>query len=513
MGELVEQIIVYGLAGLAAIGALYGMIAAVALTRLVSRREAAFKAAPPPEGDPPAVSLLVPVAGLDPAFVGSARAYLAQRYPGPLEVIFCVLDPGDPAVGAAQRALADAAHDDTPGAPTGRLAIGKGRSLSPNRKVSNLAQGLAAAKHDLIVMADADMRPAPDFVRRMVAPLVGDAAVGLSTALYRSHEPHGLGGILEALAIDADFIPAVAVAQTLGPVRFALGAAIAIRRDTFKRIGGLEPLGRYIGEDYHLGRLVAERAGRVEFAPCVLPTHVGNVTFGDHFRHQLRWARTVRTQRPWGYLGLGLTNPFVPALALAWLLPEIWTGAILSGVVTARGVSALLSALTLRSRGAFWRSFLLPLHDLVRFGIWLLGALGGRVTWRGKRYRIGRDGVIVPGELDAEEPEPLPKPRAPERTELGIVGPALAFAVGGMAGVEVHLGRPGAELAEQRVHEGLGHAERPKHAEAALDVAQAGGADPRRGAGREALEDEAVQARPGAVARVEPGDDVGGLAR
>ncbi|HVY63047.1 MAG TPA: glycosyltransferase, partial [Planctomycetota bacterium] len=284
-------VVTIALAALSAAGAGYCVFAAAALARLLARARREHHG----RGRPVApVSLLVPVAGADPAFPESARDFLAQRDAGEHEVVFCVLDPADR--GAIEAARAAIAAAKLP-AERARVAVGNGRSSGPNRKVSNLAQGIAAARFDVIAMVDADMRPEPDFLERLVAPLL-DRGAALSTSLYRGHDPRGVGGAFEALAIDADFIPSVAVAQALEPVRFALGAAIALRREALAAIGGIEPLGRYIGEDYHLGRLVAERVGPVAFAPAVLPTHIGHMTLAAHVRHQVRWARTVRAQRP-----------------------------------------------------------------------------------------------------------------------------------------------------------------------------------------------------------------------
>jgi ceramide glucosyltransferase len=454
-------VVTIALAGLAAAGAGYCLFAAAALRRLLANARRAYER----RGRPTLpVSLLVPVAGADPAFPASARDFLAQRYEGGHEVVFCVLDPDDRgAIDAARAAIAEA------GLPPerARVSVGDGRSAGPNRKVSNLAQGIACARHDVIAMADADMRPAPDFLERLVAPLV-DPAVALSTSLYRGHEPRGIGGAFEALAIDADFIPSVAVAQALEPVRFALGAAIALRRAALAAVGGIEPLGRYIGEDYHLGRLVAERVGPVEFAPAVLPTHVGRMSVAAHIRHQVRWARTVRAQRPAGYLGLVATNPLVPALAALALARTPWAAALVAAVIAVRAAASIAGAATLGSSGALGRAALLPAHDLVRFGIWLAGALGGDVVWRGRRYRIARDGVIVPSEADPERLEAGAQAAAPQRRELRVVR-----AVGRVAGVEVDLGEARLEPLEEPLDEALGHAERPQDA-----VAPRGMGDP-----------------------------------
>src|SRR5262245_40882323 len=126
-------VVTIALAGLAAAGAGYCVFAAVALRRLLAAAGRDYERR---RGAPEPVSLLVPLAGADPAFPASARDFLAQRYAGALEVIFCVLDPADR--GAVEAARAAVAESGLP-PERARVAVGDGRSSGPNRKVSNLA--------------------------------------------------------------------------------------------------------------------------------------------------------------------------------------------------------------------------------------------------------------------------------------------------------------------------------------------------------------------------------------
>jgi ceramide glucosyltransferase len=43
-------------------------------------------------------------------------------------------------------------------------------------------------------------------------------------------------------------------------------------------------------------------------------------------------------------------------------------------------------------RQPFW---LVPLHDLIAFAIYLASFAGSTVTWRGYRYRVAQDGTMV----------------------------------------------------------------------------------------------------------------------
>jgi ceramide glucosyltransferase len=40
-------------------------------------------------------------------------------------------------------------------------------------------------------------------------------------------------------------------------------------------------------------------------------------------------------------------------------------------------------------------AWLIPLHDLAAFGVYLASFAGSRVTWRRYRYRVASDGTLV----------------------------------------------------------------------------------------------------------------------
>ena len=190
--------------------------ASLGLTRHVltapRRRFATARANP---GAVPAVSMLKPVRGHDHEALENFASFLAQDYPARYEVIFAVADPDDPAVETVRRLQAQA-----PGAPV-RLVVSP--TDLPNPKVALLAAAAAAARHDILLVSDSDMRVTPDYLRRVVAPL-DDPAVGLVTCPYRGSHLTTLTARLEALYMVASFIPMVATAR-LGVGYWCVGDA------------------------------------------------------------------------------------------------------------------------------------------------------------------------------------------------------------------------------------------------------------------------------------------------
>src|SRR5262249_28815295 len=150
---------------------------------------------------------------------------------------------------------------------------------------------------------DSDIRIQRDYLRRVIAPLA-DPTVGLVTCLYRGIPNETFGSRLESLGISTDFCPGVLVARQIEEINFGLGSTLAFRRGDLRAIGGFESLADYLADDYQLGRRIAERGLKVELSDVVVNTFLPRYSFSDFFSHQLRWARTIRDSRFWGYVGL-----------------------------------------------------------------------------------------------------------------------------------------------------------------------------------------------------------------
>ena len=120
-----------------------------------------------------------------------------QDYPE-YEIIFGVSDPNDPAIERVKKL-----QREFPDRKIQLLVCSK--IVGTNVKVSNLAQMLAEARYDWLIVNDSDIRVEPDYLRRVTAPLA-DPRIGMVTCLYRGGRAM-LGSHLEGLGISTDFCP------------------------------------------------------------------------------------------------------------------------------------------------------------------------------------------------------------------------------------------------------------------------------------------------------------------
>src|SRR5262249_35129363 len=189
------------------------------------------------------------------------------------------------------------------------------RSSGSNQKVANLENMLAAARHDIIVLADSDMRVDRHYLAAVTAPLQ-DPRNGVVTCLYKGVSTGGKWSEFGAMYINFGFLPGALVAEALGLGGGCFGATIALRRDPLERIGGFVRLRDELADDHRIGDEARALGFAVVLSPYVVEAHVAEPTFADLWQHELRWARTVRMIAPAGFAGSVLSHP-VPIAALA----------------------------------------------------------------------------------------------------------------------------------------------------------------------------------------------------
>lgn len=336
----------------------------------------------------PPVTILKPVRGIDPRMYAGFASHCWQDYAGEFEILFGVSNMDDPAVAEIERLRREF--------PDRAIRLVECRErLGTSGKVSNLVQMLRAARYEHVLINDSDIRVSPGYLTRVMA-CFADPRVGMVTAPYVGRtEAAGraltVWARLEALGISTDFLPGVLTARMLeGGIRFGLGSTLAVSRTVLDDAGGLEPLVDYLADDYEIGARVAGAGYRVELCREIVQTTVPAYGFRGFVNHQLRWARSTRDSRRWGYVGLGITY-CVPWALLNCVASgfALWSFTLLSMVLLARVAVALSVGVGVLRDGQVLRDiWLLPLRDLLALGFWGWSFASDTVVWRGERFRL-----------------------------------------------------------------------------------------------------------------------------
>jgi ceramide glucosyltransferase len=383
---------VSSLALAAALPAVAGIAQAIAgawLTRRFAAQAVHARAAP--LLSPPSVTILKPLHGDEPLLEAALASTVAQDYPS-MQVVFGVQREDDPAL-----ALLDSLRQRFPDADL--AVVVDPRSHGANPKIGNLINMLPAAKHDVLVIADSDLHVAPDWLTRVVAALEPPGA-GLACTLYAGLPATGaLAERLAAMQITHTFLPGAVLSRALGR-QDCLGATMALRRETLTRIGGFEALVNHLADDNVLGRRVRALGLAIALAGTVPETTVPEATLAALWRHELRWARTIRRLVPGQFAASVLQYPIVWAMLAivlsggAWWTWSLFETAWLARAFATRMINRALRPLLppppvagLAFRAPLW---LLPLRELLSIAVMLASYAGLTVDWRGQPLQADR---------------------------------------------------------------------------------------------------------------------------
>ena len=279
--------------------------------------------------------------------------------------------------------------------PTATVELGiEACQHGANRKVSNLANALPLARHDVLVMADSDIEVAPRYLGDIIADLQ-QPGVGAVTCLYHGIAGSGLWSRQSALAINSHFLPNVVAALSFRP-----GAAVLWRHHRARpgrpaadrRPQGVRRLsrGRLCDRRSGASRRLSDRHPGLLDRACLLSNDLRAL-----MAHELRAARTIKSINPLGYCGTIISHPF-PLALIGGLMGDS------SGVLLAALALACRAVLCLSVEHAFALErqpyWLIPARELLSFAVFVASFFGSTVSWRGFGYRVAADGSLLPNQ-------------------------------------------------------------------------------------------------------------------
>lgn len=354
----------------------------------------------PPANYSPYVALIIPCKGVDPHFEENLRAFLSQDYPK-YQLIFAVASLNDPAHDYIKRLVQQSLGG---GGPTTTIVVA-GYADNRGEKVNNLFRGLSAVDPaaEVLVFADADARPARDWLRSLVAPLA-DSKVLVSTG-FRWYLP----GASFVSQLRAAWDTSIATLLGDHDHNFAWGGSMAIRAADFRRLQVAE---RYwantVSDDYALTRAARDARGWIRFEPRCLVASREDSSFAEFLRWSNRQIIITRVYAPhlWrlglaahglycGTFLLGAAMLAIPGVTLPWRGVSVaLLGAILTlGMAKARLRSIVAQELfpeetaTLAQFGArYWQ--LAPLVPWVMLFNFVVAGFTRHIEWRGTQYEL-----------------------------------------------------------------------------------------------------------------------------
>ena len=318
--------------------------------------------------------------GVDDDLLRNLASFARLEYPA-YEVLLGVKDEADEAYRLAVRAAQCWPQ---------RMRVVVQRSAPGlNPKVNQLITLSAAARGELLVVSDSNIRVRRDYLRGIAAAFE-DSGVALVTHPVAGVGERSFGALLDSLHLCGAIAPGVVAAKALAGKDVVVGKSMALRRSALDEMGGFERLKDVLAEDFLSGRIVRrELRKRVAIAAAQVLNVSRACRVGAFFSRCLRWSVMQRRIVGTGAFALQiLLNPTALALASFAAAPGWMTAAVLLSTACLRAALHDLCARALRRRGFGLRSFAAPVADLVAATAWLCASFRSEVSWRGNRLAV-----------------------------------------------------------------------------------------------------------------------------
>jgi ceramide glucosyltransferase len=342
--------------------------------------------APVQVGFAPPVSILKPLKGLDDDLFDNLESFCRLDYPD-YEVIISLQDRHDPAyrVAAAVRAR----HPERVKLVVEHSVVGR------NPKINTIMPALHLARHEFLLISDSNVAADPGYLRETVAAMA-DPSVGLVTNLIRGEGARSPGSLLENLHLNGFIAGSMALLFAAG-LPCVVGKSMLLRRRHLEAVGGLAAFKDVLAEDYLIGRSLQRRGIKVVLAGHAVVNRNRYWGLDRFLNRHTRWAKLRWKIGGARYLSELVANPVLLALLAAAAagfgrVPL----AVLGTVSLAKAGLDLLTARLLGSRDPALHWLAVPLKDLLVGGLWVAPFLDDTAAWRGARYRLGPDTILLP---------------------------------------------------------------------------------------------------------------------
>jgi ceramide glucosyltransferase len=337
----------------------------------------------------PSVSILKPLAGRDDALEDNLESFAHLDHPD-FEILFGVASLHDPAAPVARSFIAR--HPEV----RARLIV-TDASEAVNPKVAQLLGLERAAKGEVLVISDSNVRVEPSYLRSLMAELCRPG-VGLVTSIFAGTGERSIGAALENLQLATMTAPAI-VASTVLPIcrPLTVGKSMAMRKHDLRRLGGFERVTDVLAEDFVLGQMFLDAGLVVRTSLDVVENRNVECSARRTIERHTRWVKMRRSMAPIAFLFEPIMCPALVANAAFAASPSRITFLALAAAAVLQVVLALASVRVLRGHAMRW--YYAPLEIVRSYVVlfcWIRALVSRRIEWRGHPFLILPGSVIVP---------------------------------------------------------------------------------------------------------------------
>lgn len=296
-----------------------------------------------------------------------------------------------------------------------------------NPKVNNLIRPYREAKHDILWVLDSNITISSGALTRAVDILTATPKSGKKVALVH-HVPFAtvstptLGAKVEEAFLNTTHAKMYLALNALALDSCVMGKSNLYRRSDVDRLDGslkphtgdpqgpstergLKVFGKYMAEDNIIASGIWHELGlRHDLSYDIAYNAIGDMSLKEYILRRVRWIRVRKHMvlsatllEPWTEsIALGIVTalsvrwlfgtsclPFLACHFSAWILVDLDVYRSIAGHLLPQG-----------SRTSFFIAW--TIRELLAFPIWLYAVVGSQVVWRGKKYKMLRNGEVVP---------------------------------------------------------------------------------------------------------------------
>jgi ceramide glucosyltransferase len=336
----------------------------------------------------PPISILKPLKGLEDNLFDNLESFCSQDYPE-YEIICSLQDENDPSHKVAQKV-----QEKFPDKSISIIIERCNQGLNP--KVNNLFSAYRHSRYATFLISDSNVKVDPDYLRRIASALDGPE-VGLVCNLIRGVGGRTLGSIFENLHLNSFILGNICMLDRYFHRSCVVGKSMLMRKSDLEAIGGLTSVKDVLAEDHFIGQRVRERNQRVVISNYLISNVNEYWGLRKFINRHVRWGKMRWKIEGMKYFAELAVNPvFICGLPILFEGATRETVSLFLGVSGAKMVGDFYLG---RKIGEFLHPLayvLAPVKDLLIGLIWFVPFVNDTVTWRGNRYRIGKDSVLSP---------------------------------------------------------------------------------------------------------------------
>ncbi|KAJ7275207.1 glycosyltransferase family 21 protein [Mycena haematopus] len=375
-----------------------------------------------PVSSVPGVSILRPLKGLDTNLYENLESTFTQEYPN-YELLLSVADERDQALPVARELMIKYPSVNC------RIVIGE-EVVGVNPKVNNLVRSYRQAAHDILWVIDSNVAVHPGTLARSVDALIGppSPAPGKRRIALVHHVPFAvvteprIGSRIEEAFLNTNHAKMYIAINTAAVDSCVMGKSNLYRRSDLERVNGslkpigplntsatqpgphgLQAFGRFLAEDNMIASALWHELGDRHDLSCdVARNAVGNMSLLDYVWRRVRWIRVRKHM----VFAATLLEPFTESVVLSIICAAslgylfgvpYWTSICIHfaiWVYVDLDVYTSLAGHPLPSdiRWQFMTAW--AARELMALPIFLFAIFGNEVSWRGRAYRVLRNGEV-----------------------------------------------------------------------------------------------------------------------